>query len=114
MKHIEAINLESFGSSKTLEGLGVITNIQLSNAYANISSTGEANLYIKGKALDANNAEFQVICFLTEESERNLKKYLKSGNKLNENVTVKNAEPFDYVKGVGVTLLNCELNDFSA
>ncbi len=114
MKRIESITISKYDSIASLSDIGIIPEIEIKEITTIIASTGEANPYIKGIAVDATNTEFHAICFLSDASESKLKDLIKKDYTFDGNLTLINAEPFDYVKGVGVTFNNCVLPEISA
>jgi hypothetical protein len=75
-----------------------------------IASVGEATPYLKTKLPDINGIEYDVIFFLTESSE-----FLIRSNDIKSFSQVSiSGRLFDYVQGVGLTLRDCEIQNYTA
>ncbi|MDF1744895.1 MAG: hypothetical protein P1V19_14460 [Gimesia sp.] len=101
------INIEEYGASADLAQLPPLSNFKLSKARVIVAGTGETNRYITGTAIDKNGGEFHAICFLQDEAELKLKKVTKERQEIGETLMFSHVEPFDYIKGIGVTFLKC-------
>jgi hypothetical protein len=86
--------------------------VVLDDARLIVASTGESFIYLKGTTHDSTGAEFPVVCFFNDDSERDLRlRRTTFPPRFHVEIV---GRLFDWVRGVGVTVNQCQIHDFAA